>query len=443
MGKAVTVMNKKKIIFLLAFCSILNIALSQTAVTIYTPKGSVVPDTYLNPELSSSQIVAFNNYVATNYPNATRLTDASSTYNCHGYAWHITEGGSNVWIGYNTSTAEDIYWNDGSYMEICSQQYPAKVSYASDNHSAVTTSTIDIFRSKWGDYPVMQHEKSYTPYNSSVLKYYIRPTINGPEVFCSSDTYSIPNLPAGATVSWSATGSISVPSGSTGSSVIASSNGSGTGILTALVSNACGSVTLSKSITTGFVIPAIQHEAGTNTICAGSINNYFSIAEVAGATYYNWSVYPVPASYNIDGNGTRYITFGTNNPGTYALRLAVTTACGTANANELSLTVLNSNDPNCGSFGSFIIYPNPAGDELTVINTDDSMQSSLADRSGIETGSYHLKLYDDKGKVLAAVKSNGKNKETKINTRDIPNGNYFLHITEGRNIIKKQVIIQH
>lgn len=90
MGKAVTVMNNKKVISLLAFCFILNIALSQTAVTIYTPKGSVVPDTYLRPELSSSQIVAANNYVATNYPNATRLTDASSTYNCHGYAWHIT-----------------------------------------------------------------------------------------------------------------------------------------------------------------------------------------------------------------------------------------------------------------------------------------------------------------------------------------------------------------
>lgn len=79
-------MNKKKIIFLLALCSILNNALSQTAVTIYTPKGSVVPDTYLRPELSSSQIEAANSYVATNYPNATRLTDASSTYNCHGYA---------------------------------------------------------------------------------------------------------------------------------------------------------------------------------------------------------------------------------------------------------------------------------------------------------------------------------------------------------------------
>lgn len=80
---------------------------------------------------------------------------------------------------------------------------------------------------------------------------------------------------------------------------------------------------------------------------------------------------------------------------------------------------------------------------MDCINTDDRMQNSLADGSGIETGSYHLKLYDDKGRVLAAVRSSGKNKETKIDTREIPNGNYFLHITDGRNIIKKQIIIQH
>lgn len=266
--------------------------------------------------------------------------------------------------------------------------------------------------------------------------------ISGPDNFCTSTTYQVNNLPAGTTVTWSTTGSIAISGSNTANPVTVTSN-SGTGTLTAIVSNACGSVTLSKSVTAGFVIQAIQHEAGTNTICAGSINNYFSIAEVAGATNYNWTVYPVPASYNIDGNGTRNITFGTNNPGTYALRLAVTTACGTANANELSLTVLNSNDPECGFFRSFVIYPNPAGDELRVINTDDRMQSSLADGSGIETGSYHLKLYDNKGKVLAAVRSSGKNKETKIDTREIPNGNYFLHIIQGKNMIKKQVIIQH
>jgi hypothetical protein len=145
------------------------------------------------------------------------------------------------------------------------------------------------------------------------------------------------------------------------------------------------------------VIPAIQHEAGTDTICAGSINNYFSIAEVAGATFYNWSVYPVPSSYLIDGNSTRNITFGTNNPGQYALRLAVTTDCGTASANELSLTVLDGNDLNCGSVGGFAIYPNPARDDLTVSRNDDNMPNSLADGQESAMNGYEIKLYDDIG----------------------------------------------
>ncbi|WP_449438296.1 T9SS type A sorting domain-containing protein [Pedobacter steynii] len=30
-----------------------------------------------------------------------------------------------------------------------------------------------------------------------------------------------------------------------------------------------------------------------------------------------------------------------------------------------------------------------------------------------------------------------------INTSDIPNGTYFLHIFQGKEIIKKQIIIRH
>lgn len=137
----------------------------QTLTTIYTPRGSAISDTYFFPELSSAEIASINGYVASVYPLATRLADASKTYNCHAYTWHMTEGGNKVWLGAYTSTAEDIYWEDGSYIEVCNPTFPAKVSYASDNHSAITTSTNDIFRSKWGNFPLMEHDKDYTPYN--------------------------------------------------------------------------------------------------------------------------------------------------------------------------------------------------------------------------------------------------------------------------------------
>jgi hypothetical protein len=55
--------------------------------TIYTPNGSVVPDTYVNtPDLTASEIAAINADIDNAYPNAQRLSDATRTYNCHAYA---------------------------------------------------------------------------------------------------------------------------------------------------------------------------------------------------------------------------------------------------------------------------------------------------------------------------------------------------------------------
>lgn len=79
-------------------------------ITIYTPNGSVVPNVEINPEMTPVAIAASNDYVDVTYPNATRLADASNTYNCHGYAFHMSEGGSgNIWINAFLPT---IYWND-------------------------------------------------------------------------------------------------------------------------------------------------------------------------------------------------------------------------------------------------------------------------------------------------------------------------------------------
>ena len=33
--------------------------------------------------------------------------------------------------------------------------------------------------------------------------------------------------------------------------------------------------------------------------------------------------------------------------------------------------------------------------------------------------------------------------KTSINTSSIPNGNYFLHVANGKDVVKKQIIIKH
>jgi tetratricopeptide (TPR) repeat protein len=148
-------------IILYSVVNLFNISYADSPVTIYTPRGSAVSDTYSRIEYDSATIAQLNAAFDASYPNATRLADASRTYNCHAYAWYVSEGGSNVWIGLYTSTAEDVFWTDGSYDEL-TESVATKVSY-SGNHSAITTATAGVYISKWGSFPLARHPKNYVP----------------------------------------------------------------------------------------------------------------------------------------------------------------------------------------------------------------------------------------------------------------------------------------
>lgn len=77
-----------------------------------TPKGSAVT-AYIAPELSPSERAYWDNYWSS--PNRTYLEyfndgySSSGRFNCHGYAWNMSEEGPARWIGYYTTTDEDIY----------------------------------------------------------------------------------------------------------------------------------------------------------------------------------------------------------------------------------------------------------------------------------------------------------------------------------------------
>lgn len=106
-------------------------------------------------------------YVANTYPLATRETDASRTYNCHSYTWHSQSLPNHVWID---RPEQAKYWTDGSYTFLTNAPGAipfwvpdgAKVSYASDDHSAIKVSSTH-FRSKWGQLPRMYHTPGYSP----------------------------------------------------------------------------------------------------------------------------------------------------------------------------------------------------------------------------------------------------------------------------------------
>ncbi len=138
----------------MSFCGEALNAQTYTKVSnVKTPNNSIVQDTW---KLTSSDIVYTPAQIAalaadlnSNYNGAELVEAPSYKYNCHAYAWHVSEGGDKVWMGRYTDDAEDIYWTDDSYIEV-PEKIATKVSYHRDgNHSAIRLNS-NLYESKWG-----------------------------------------------------------------------------------------------------------------------------------------------------------------------------------------------------------------------------------------------------------------------------------------------------
>lgn len=182
----------KKIIIILILVFVSNLIIGQITTNIKTPMNNTVPDTgYRGELLNSTDKANLSDSIIIKYPNATEIDPPSATthYNCHSFAWYRYEGGEeNVWMGFDSEDAEDIYWLDGSYIEVSNIDDASKISYAGD-HSAVKLSGTNC-RSKWGPWPLVDHAIGYGPleYNMSNRAYYTSFKVNGPQLFCSNST---------------------------------------------------------------------------------------------------------------------------------------------------------------------------------------------------------------------------------------------------------------
>lgn len=415
-----------KIFFLVAFPLL---GFTQTQTTVFTPKGSAVSDTYVVPEFSSSQIAAGNNFVATSYPNATRLTDASATYNCHGYAWHISEGGNNVWIGYYTAAAEDIYWSDGSYVEVCNQTFPAKVSYASDNHSAITTNQTDIFKSKWGQLPVMQHNKDYTPYNSSVLKYYGK--ISGSNLVCGSEQFSIGAISG---ISWSSSNTAGLSINSTTGFATRQNSFNGQVTITATIAQACGNVTITQNVWVGVPSNPNTIPSGSNIITMSPAQVLNVTASATTATSFSWSYTKISGSF---ANGLSLYPYGpmnqscsieANRIGDYTVFVSASNACGSTQPQGRILIRVRSGSG--GAMRTMAVFPNPSSEFITV-KLKETESEDIA--SVILTNNSLEKVYSIQTKET----------EVTIPTQALPDGTYYLNIQVGKETVQRQIIVNH
>lgn len=293
---------------------------------------------------------------------------------------------------------------------------------------------------------MVKHAKDYTPYSYSSLHYFKKntATISGPTQICNQVTYTINNLPQGATVNWIGSRALSIVSGQGTNSVVCQKTmfaltGS-TLILRAMITLPTGqTIELTKDIFVGTYPPAILLCPATYLppfvphVEYGYTNeDYFLFAHGENmsdiASDYLWKSYSPESS--ILGTG-RYIEFSTSNPGEYKVSVQYNGECGWST--EIFRIIRFEDDLNVN------LYPNPATDILTVELTSNQTKSSanlLTSTTNFEP--YTIQLWNEyQGHVCTFEIIESKQQ---LSLRGLPSGMYIaLIIKDGKTHQRKIV----
>jgi hypothetical protein len=123
-------------------------------------------------EFSNQELINITNQAVSNYPDAIVRGSATAKYNCHSYAWHNNSLNNSVWINAanNGSLQLSKYWTDDLFVS-CSDSLATRAYYSDGDHSAVVLPS-GKFLSKWGGWPLMEHDYDYCPYILTNLQYF-------------------------------------------------------------------------------------------------------------------------------------------------------------------------------------------------------------------------------------------------------------------------------
>jgi len=457
----------KTIFQLLIYNLICFVAVAQFNVTIKTPKGTNVAALdylYLYEDYNQTEWESEDNYWLT-YGNVdssevTLLAHSSIGYNCHSYAWHVSEGGDTLWINdldanYNDIDNVNKYWDDDSYLET-TQSNHCKVFYhpeTQNDHSAVTTSQSGWFISKWANGPLVRHKYDNCPFwNSSVnLKYYklSNPTISGSTSPLCNNVQRTFSESAFTDIDldydWSAPSPLSEVSGDgTSSYTVKGTSQNGLGTVSLMVTTPSGAMALQvKTVWVGApVISSIDGPQGTP-------NNHWAYysaqleSSLSAPTEYNWTLSPLNGNYVYEhgANGINVncdILF--SNTGNYQLVVQAKNTCSAPNFGPYcvrGIYVYNSY--------YMMISPNPTTGETTISiesKTEElGLKSASTESVFDETTEWDMEIYSP-AQALKEKKTKLKGNSTTIQTQSWKEGVYVVRVKYKDEILTGKLVVK-
>ena len=270
-------------------------------------------------------------------------------------------------------------------------------------------------------------------------------SISGDNIVCTtSNNYTIPNLPAGAIVTWSIAPAYATVNTPNAQQTTLTKVANGTITFTAAISNICGNNTvyITKQVQVGlntpsFVVNALDYCQGSHFSALATSNN-------PGQTIssYNWFLDGSPQSY------TGFKLTGTFPSNNNYIELSVSSAnCGTSDMYYLP-------GLDCSGGFDFTIMPNPASNTVTITTANTATTdttTTLASRNSMVSKTTvavsqplikQVKIVDVGGRLMKQMDYSTPQQQVIIDVTTLNPGIYFVSISDGKSISYKKLLIQ-
>ena len=91
-----------------------------------------------------------------------------------------------------------------------------------------------------------------------------------------------------------------------------------------------------------------------------------------------------------------------------------------------------------------MIYPNPASEELFIsFDGEEKGMDEFSAKSSYGNSYFDYKIFNRQVILFKSGTKNDIKKRLAVNIKDVADGQYFLHIIQGKEVTKKQIIIKH
>ena len=275
--------------------------------------------------------------------------------------------------------------------------------------------------------------------NGSKLSY-----VGGPYVVCSvGATYTVYNLPIGYTVNWNnLSPNLHIVSSQGNIATIAANNGAnGDGWIMPIISSGdCVDTLAQFNVWAGiFINPIVTGQAA---VCPGSLYTY--TAQTPGGYQSGYSyTWTYPSGWYNNGQIQNMINLQTPmyNMSYGPVRVSITNQCGSSGFSGIT-TYPN---PQCPHY--FVLYPNPATDNVTVtisehsLNTYDSISLSSLNSGFTPLGQieYKIRIYNSQGELMLTFTRTGNT--FMIPVTNLNSGTYLFEVSNSKNSTRQELIV--